>query len=467
MSTTGASNERKTIFITIYDGDTEKNVLRSGTFDLLKQSGHRFVLLICSPVRFDYYKQTFEGEQVSVELLPNAANALERLWYFIGWNSLPTRAVVLRRHMWLAKGWPRWRFALGTVFGFLGRFRVWRAFLRFVYAISPDSHARALFETYQPDLLFSPNMFSPDDCRLLRQAKRRGVKTIVTAKSWDVLTTKAFTRVKADRLLVFNEFNRQEAIELGDYDPAKIVVTGFPQFDIYSRDDIFMSRDEFFRTIGADPAKRLVLVAPPGDWMTPHTVDILAAFDRRIDEGRFGPLQVLVRYHPKYPDASEKLESAHLIKDRPGTLLSKKKETSIDMGVANSFAWTFTNKDIVHLANSIKHSDVVVNTASTLTLDAAALDRPVVLLGYDGDQKLAYWDSIARVYEREHYRHVTDAHAAPVVQSHDEFEAAIKRFLDDPDYLRAEREQLKKDMLYKVDGKSTERVARAVLEMLE
>ena len=167
---------------------------------------------------------------------------------------------------------------------------------------------------------------SPEDFRLLRQAKRRGVKTAATAKSWDVLTTKAFTRVRADRLLVFNEFNRQEAIALGDYRQENIVVTGFPQFDIYAREEIFMPRDVFMRSIGADPAKRMALIAVPGDWKTPYTQEIMKELDRRIDAGHYPvPLQILARFHPKYPDSSEKLHLKNFIFDRPGTHLSDKK----------------------------------------------------------------------------------------------------------------------------------------------
>ena len=457
----------KTIFISIYDGDTEKNVLRSGTFAHLKNAGHRIVLLIRGKDRLEYYRAAFADKQVAIELLPHATTTIERLWYFLGWNTLPTRSARLRRHMWLAKGWSRTRFAIGTTLGILAHIRAWRELLRFVYSIVPDDYAKEMFEKYKPDLLFAPNMFSPEDFRLLRQAKRRGVKTAATAKSWDVLTPKAFTRVRADRLLVFNEFNRQEAIALGDYRQENIVVTGFPQFDIYAREEIFMPRDVFMRSIGADPAKRMALIAVPGDWKTPYTQEIMKELDRRIDAGHYPvPLQILARFHPKYPDSSEKLHLKNFIFDRPGTHLSDKKEFSVDMGIANTYAWTFKDKDLVRLANSLKHSDVVINTESTLSLDASANDTPVILIGYDGDRQVPYWDSVERIYEREHYSHVVETHAAPLVKSHDELENAIKQFLDNPEYLRKEREILKKNMLFKTDGRSAERVANAVLELL-
>ena len=105
---------------------------------------------------------------------------------------------------------------------------------------------------------------------------------MATAKSWDVLTTKAFTRVRADRLLVFNEVNREEAIHLGDYSPERVIVTGFPQFDLYTHNEWKDSRTEFCARLGLDASKKILLFAIPGNWKTPNTKDILAFLDEAI-----------------------------------------------------------------------------------------------------------------------------------------------------------------------------------------
>jgi CDP-glycerol glycerophosphotransferase (TagB/SpsB family) len=267
--------------------------------------------------------------------------------------------------------------------------------------------------------------------------------------------------------LVFNEFNRQEAIALGDYRPEQVVVTGFPKFDVYTRSEWREEREAFCKRMGLDPARRIVLFAVPGDWKTPFTKDILHALDKKVaDNGFVKPIQILARLHPKYPDSSEKETFKYVVMDRPGTILTQKKEFSIDMGISGTYAFTFTDADITHLANSLYHSDMVINTESTLTLDASMLDKPVILTGYDGAQQVAYWDSVARIYERDHYRHVTDAGGTPLVKSDAELISTINHFLSDPEYLRKEREELKRDMLFKLDGQSAARTASAVLEML-
>jgi hypothetical protein len=455
------------IFLSVYDGDTEKNVLRSGTFERLKQSGNRIVLLIRNQDLVDYYREQFADERVLVDVLPPAFTWGERLWYFIGWNSLPTRAAKLRRHMYRIKGSPVYLRMVGATLGVLGRFRIWREFLRLVYWVTPDAYASDLFSRYAPDLVFAPGMFSPEDTRLLKAAKKRGITTVATAKSWDVLTTKAFTRVKADRLLVFNEINRDEAVSIGDYSADAVTITGFPQFDAYAREDLKVDRTAFMEAYGLDPEREFVFFSVPGDWKTAYTKDILEYLSRRIEAGAFAkPLQILAQIHPKYPSSCEGLILPHVVIRRAGTFNSASSEKSIDVGVSQAFVFSFTSKDIQQLYNAMYHSVVTVNVESTLTLDAAALDRPSILINYDGDHPQPYWQSINRLYEREHYQHVLATGGAPLVTSHEELFQEIDALLKNPDHRKANLRLLQEKMLYRKDGKACERVSSAILEYL-
>src|SRR5699024_5013043 len=105
-----------------------------------------------------------------VELLPPATNWLEHIWYNISWNTIPTDSVRLRQKIRYLKHRKHWLFAIQTIAWLLGHLHVWRELLRKVYAIIPDNYIDNLFETYKPDLVFAPNMFSPEDCRVLRAA---------------------------------------------------------------------------------------------------------------------------------------------------------------------------------------------------------------------------------------------------------------------------------------------------------
>lgn len=460
----------KTIFITIYDGDTEKNILRSDVFPLLKKAGLKVILLVRKRRFLDYYRKNFEGPQVIVELFPDSKVISERIYYWIGWNTIPTYSIFLRRKEAYLHGHKNLiRYLVENVIGFLGRFRTWRNFLRWIYFHIPDDYCKKLFEKYKPDLVFAPSMFSYEDGRILRQAKKLKIKTVTTVKSWDVLTTKAFTRVLADRILVFNECNKKEAVEIGDYRPEQVKVTGFPQFDIYTKKEIFLKRKDFFKRIGADPKKKLILYSSPGNWKSAYDHEVLLGLHRAIGDGRIKePIQVLIRYHPKYSSTSEYLKYLpNFIPDRPGTYLADDTHKSLEGATDQVFYWTFTNEDIIHLANSIYHSDVTINTESTMTLDAAAFDKPIILIGYDGFQKLDYWSSILRKYKREHYQYVMKAGGTRLAKSLDELVEAINNYLENPSLGAEGRKNLRNRLMHKVDGNSGKRIAEAILGYLQ
>ncbi len=456
----------KTIFVSIFDGDTERVILRTSVFDVLKASGNRIVLLVRGKDRISHYEKEYKSDQVYIELLPEANSWQEHVWYYVGWNSIPTRSSEVRR---IREYWNKGKyvfFILGSIAGILAKAKMWREFLRYLYLKTGEDYVPELFEKYKPDLLFAANMFSPEDTRLLRAAKIRNVRNITMAKSWDVLTTKAFTRVKGDFIIVYNEPNKKEAIEIGDYTQEQVIVTGFPQFDIYYKNAI-LSRDEFCKRVGLDPQKEYALYGIPGDWKSPDTRHILSVLDKKITEGAFiKPFQILARFHPKYRDSSEGLDTKHIIFDKPGVYFNTNIEFGIDSGSNNMNHWTFRENDIVHLMNSLRHASMVINVDSTLTLDGVANNKPVIIIAYDGGRKLSYKKSIAFIYERDHYQRVIKTGGVSLVKSHAELTDTINRFLENPESLREERERLKEEILYKLDGRGGERMGQAVLSAL-
>lgn len=459
-----------TIFITIYDGDTEKNILRSGVLEKLRTLDHRIILFIRggeAGSRLAYYKKYFESDSVVVEPLPLAYTTFERWAYHLSWNSLPTRSAYVKRHDLYLAHRKRLRYVLESLAGLLGHIRVWRELLRFSYYILPDDYAAALFEKHKPNLVFAPNMFSAEDCRILRAARKRSIPTLTMAKSWDVPTTRGFTRVKADAILVFNEINKREIVEIGDYAPEKVHVVGFPQFDAYTHKEIYISRSAFCEQMGLDNNKKIILFAVPGDFKNPYSDEIMQALDKAVEDGKFVvPVQFIARFHPKYPSAGERLKGLkHFILNRPGTYFSKNLEQAIDAPSTTTFEWTYTDADIAHLANSIYHSAMVINTESTMTLDAAAINRPVVLIGFDGNHKLDYWHSIIRNYSREHLQGVLETNGARLAKSVDELMEHINTYLADPVADATGRELLRRELIYRSDGKSAERIVEQIAAM--
>lgn len=454
----------KTIFFTVFDGDIEKNYLQSEVFKALKDSDNRIVLLLKHGLakRYAY----FADANVVVEELPPSGCFSERLFFWLGWNSIPTYSIYMRRYETYLKHKSKLQYASGRIFGLLGYFTWYRYFLRWIYAQIPDDYARDLFDRYSPDLLFAPSMFSFEDGRLLRMAKRRNIRTVTTSKSWDVLTNKAFTRVIADTILVQNKSIRDIALRFGDYAPESVIIVGFVQFDYVRDTELLISRDAFFKSIGADPTRKLILYSTSGDWKNPYDDEVVEGIHAAIEHGKLEGAQILARFHPKYPSKIEKLDLPHLIKDRP--CQTSGAEASID-GVTNEvYSFTWTRDDWAHLANSLFHSDVTVNTMSTITLDAVSFDKPVVLIAHDGnDRAFPYWQALRRTYDETHYRDIINSGCARVGNTMHETVQAIRDYLADSQRDSDPRERLRKEYLFGVDGKAGARIAAAILKNLE
>ena len=101
-------------------------------------------------------------------------------------------------------------------------------------AIPRSAAIDAFLRAQQPDVvLFTPLIgvvASPQlDC--LQSARALGYPTALCVWSWDHLSSKAILRTVPDRVFVWNDTQRQEAVALHGVPPDRVVVTGAQCFD--------------------------------------------------------------------------------------------------------------------------------------------------------------------------------------------------------------------------------------------
>jgi hypothetical protein len=101
-------------------------------------------------------------------------------------------------------------------------------------------------------------------------------------------------------------------------------------------------------------------------------------------------------------------------------------------------------EDVAFLANLTQHSDVNVNTASTMTLDFSIHDRPVVNLAFDAKQPPPGRMSMSEFYGWEHYKPIVDLRAARVAWSAEELAGHVNFCLEHPEADRKGRQGLVK-----------------------
>jgi hypothetical protein len=231
-----------------------------------------------------------------------------------------------------------------------------------------------VFRRYKPSLVItaSPGFNSLRDIPLIREANRTGIPTLCVLYGWDNLTMNGFMPVRPANLAVWNALMKQEAVEIHHYDAGVVRVVGPPQFDLYQDRDIFLPRDKFFGQLGLDPGKKVILFATATLKWSDNTF-ILDIIERAIQRGALAkPCQVICRLHPLGKGKDRKVYelfrgSRHVKFDSTSRFIEP-------------LGWTPDLEDVVHIANLVYHSDVVVNIASTMAIEAAYVPSRVTFI---------------------------------------------------------------------------------------
>jgi CDP-glycerol glycerophosphotransferase (TagB/SpsB family) len=114
----------------------------------------------------------------------------------------------------------------------------------------------------------------------------------------------------------------------------------------------------------------------------------------------------------------------------------------------------------------MRHSDVVVNVASTIAIEASIFDTPVVNVSFDGEAPSPFERSARRYYRFTHYVNITRHHAVRVADTPEQLLEWAGRYLQDPSLDRQGRRAVVEEQCQFLDGRSAERVAAFVVAEL-
>ena len=457
-------NSPKKILITVFRGQSASNILRSGVLAGLLQNGLEVVLLTTRE-REESYQKEFRHEQMSVISVADFKEKIgDTIVRFLAHNSVRNERVLFKHveDLYGHKKTPGalLRFLGKRAIGFLGLIPGVRALIRIFAFRFPSSHSEvsSILRHENPDLVFCPDVVQDMDVIVLREAKRLGIATAGLVSGWDNLTNPGLLRIVPDTLLVHSPWLKRAAVDLQGIPEEKIKMVGIPQYDSFFRKDFLKPRVEFLQSLGIDPKSRLILFAAMGsqrlapyEWETPQMIN------DAIERGDLPPdCLVAARPHPKYGIGgyAKKPEGRHLLIDEPAKYLSASVES-----------WDMERKHMDHLANILYHADVVVTGASTITIDAAVLDRPVINVVFDGKHTLPDFQSIRKnYYHFTHYIALVKTKGMRLVFSEKELIGWIKKYLDNPSLDREERKQVVHDFVGFTDGRSVERIVSALAE---
>jgi len=271
----------------------------------------------------------------------------------------PTEFVLFcERHPWVKRHWSLAARALAIAEDLIPTDAGFEAFVREeqpdVMIVTP----LVTFESYQTDYV--------------KVANRLGIPIVFIPFSWDNLTNKGLMRVQPDRVLVWNDVQRREAIELHGCPPEHVFVTGAARFDEFFNSRPDRSRSTFLTGLGLDPERPTVLYLGSSQLTGPNETELVRRWAeslRASNDDVVRGCNILVRPHPAL----------------------RMSWTSVDLSDLGPVAVTLNasrNAD-QELFDSLYHAHAAVGLNTSAMLEAAIVGRPVhtlVIPGFDEGQ---------------------------------------------------------------------------------
>lgn len=460
--------QTKTILIPVYNGFVSKNFFPTDIYkELIGDPRIKLVVVIPSS-KLEFYKKRFHTPNLIFEVLDGIGeNWFGEFLSSFAFNLLRTRTIWFRqRERYLKYGnFPKFflQRAVNFIFGpFLFSRKAVRWLDRFVPS---DEGVLAIMKKYNPDLLLAPDVAFGIDRVFLRACKRSRIPVIGMVRSWDNLTSKGTIQLLPDTLILYTERMRKQAIKYTGIANDDVIITGPPGYDEFFRPRP-VSREEFCKAVGIDPKRRIILFAPFYDRFTGSAVIMLNALLDAIDNGKLPrDAHILVRYRPATPEIPPEQirKSDHVSFSQPCQYYFPIK-TEIAMSRKD---WEFDEADLQLMINSLYFSEIMINTFSTLTIDAVAFDKPMVGIRYDADPETPPIHSVKYVPDRhDHYRELEDTKGVKLVYNNDELVDAINAYLKNPALDREGRQRMRDEQIQFYDGLCGKRVADYVKNQL-
>jgi UDP-N-acetylglucosamine:LPS N-acetylglucosamine transferase len=280
----------------------------------------------------------------------------------------------------------------------------------------------------------------------LLAARRLALPIVAHIASWDHTVGKGVIADFCDVYVVQNEAMREDLARYHGISPKRVVVTGWPQTDVYHQRRSRQDYEALVRSHGLDPALPLVVVMGNTPSNTPYEGAFVERLVRWWGEHGRGRFSLLFRPHPRDRDWRERFTAAL---------------EATGVGVQDA---SFT--DLEALATLLQHCDCVVANAGTILLEALVNDRPAVCVLYDEGAPPGESWAVKNVLG-EHYRELTRSSAFYRAESFDEVVQGIERALASPEELADERARVSREVVGEVDGRAAERVVDAIARVVD
>ena len=432
--------------------------------------------------RFGRPGLTFEGLRLK-EANAYANKVRPRLQWLLAYlrrvgGSWRINTEAMDSHIWEVWVENGWKFRLGIwipatvailvlrTFSFARNFLV-RIQNRFIPR--PNLYAD-LFELHKPDLVIASTAGWRLDRYLLREATRHHVPTMAAIVGWDNPSSYAIPGALMDYATCWSQLQKDELVRGSDWDPTRVHVGGIPSYDGYFRKQWQLSKDDYFKLHGLDPNLKLISYACSFVHFAPNYPNVEALAKLVSSSALKEPSQLLVRLHPSHFQdkprifAQEREQIFALEKQYPNVHVVK------PVALGGSLGY-YSGEDMDEKSSMMSHSDVLVTVYSTMVVETAVHDTPIVAAvidvpgGWNKPKKFSL--SLKKIGNWPTHKRFRDAKAGRVASNEKELCEVINLYLKNPSLDAAERRKFIEDEITFTDGTSGKRTAEFILKVLD
>ena len=263
---------------------------------------------------------------------------------------------------------PAIRLAESLALGPTGR----RLLCRSIDVLERSTRTAMVFRQYLHDLRPDLVVITPlvilktAQLDLARAAMELGIRNVFAVASWDHLSSKGELTFSPQRVFVWNEVQRREAIELHRIDHGRVVVTGCQLFDEWFQQEPSRTRDVFCATVGLRSDRPILLyVCSALLEGSPSEAEFVLRWARHLRASGHAALKdcgILIRPHFKRGDEWRRVDFA---------------------GLSNIACWPpigdvpVDGRAKTDYFDSLYHASATVGLNTSAMIEAAILGRPV------------------------------------------------------------------------------------------
>ncbi|MEF8848443.1 MAG: UDP-N-acetylglucosamine 2-epimerase [Candidatus Thermoplasmatota archaeon] len=246
-----------------------------------------------------------------------------------------------------------------------------------------------------------------------------------------IFKDKDIRSILPDITFVYGEYHKKLLCNESVYKPSEVVITGQPRYDILYYADKIYSKNDFKKSYNIPSNHKIVL------WTTQSHASIVDDEENLLNfETVFNSIRkmknitLIVKQHPNEPEKY--------------TQMIKKTQQMFDVDIL----LVPKNSDTFE---QLYACDVMITRDSTTALEAIALDKPVLILNIsDRPDRVDYVEQGIElgVYKPE------------------DFKPTLEKLLKDDTGLAKNRDDYIEKYLYRIDGKSTERVINSIKDII-